>query len=91
MFSNFIREFKEFAVKGNVVDLAVGIIIGGAFGKIPKAGDFVRPKTMAPSGRAKKAIALPMPVARPAPSVSSSGMRILCSILICGLSLTSQI
>jgi len=27
-------EFKEFAVKGNVVDLAVGIIIGGAFGKI---------------------------------------------------------
>lgn len=27
-------EFKEFAVKGNVVDMAVGIIIGGAFGKI---------------------------------------------------------
>lgn len=30
----FISEFKEFAVKGNVVDLAVGVIIGGAFGKI---------------------------------------------------------
>lgn len=30
----FIQEFKEFATKGNVVDLAVGIIIGGAFGKI---------------------------------------------------------
>ena len=30
----FIQEFKEFAVKGNVVDLAVGVIIGGAFGKI---------------------------------------------------------
>ncbi|MDR0269225.1 large conductance mechanosensitive channel protein MscL [Paenibacillus sp.] len=30
----FIREFKEFAVRGNVVDLAVGVIIGGAFGKI---------------------------------------------------------
>lgn len=30
----FIKEFKEFAVKGNVVDLAVGVIIGGAFGKI---------------------------------------------------------
>jgi large conductance mechanosensitive channel len=30
----FINEFKEFAVKGNVIDLAVGIIIGGAFGKI---------------------------------------------------------
>lgn len=28
------REFKEFAVKGNVVDMAVGVIIGGAFGKI---------------------------------------------------------
>lgn len=31
---SFISEFKEFAVKGNVVDLAVGVIIGGAFGKI---------------------------------------------------------
>lgn len=31
---SFIKEFKEFAVKGNVVDLAVGVIIGGAFGKI---------------------------------------------------------
>ena len=29
-----IQEFKEFAIKGNVVDMAVGIIIGGAFGKI---------------------------------------------------------
>lgn len=29
-----ISEFKEFAVRGNVVDLAIGIIIGGAFGKI---------------------------------------------------------
>ena len=30
----FVKEFKEFAVKGNVMDLAVGVIIGGAFGKI---------------------------------------------------------
>lgn len=30
----FISEFKEFAMKGNVVDMAVGVIIGGAFGKI---------------------------------------------------------
>ena len=30
----FINEFKEFAVKGNAVDMAVGVIIGGAFGKI---------------------------------------------------------
>lgn len=29
-----LKEFKEFAVKGNVVDMAVGIVIGGAFGKI---------------------------------------------------------
>jgi large conductance mechanosensitive channel len=29
-----MQEFKEFAVKGNVVDMAVGVIIGGAFGKI---------------------------------------------------------
>ena len=29
-----IKEFKEFAVRGNVVDMAVGVIIGGAFGKI---------------------------------------------------------
>ena len=31
---SFAKEFREFAVKGNVVDLAVGVIIGGAFGKI---------------------------------------------------------
>ncbi|MGQ3051704.1 MAG: large conductance mechanosensitive channel protein MscL [Roseateles sp.] len=31
---SFMSEFKEFAVKGNVIDLAVGVIIGGAFGKI---------------------------------------------------------
>ena len=31
---SFVKEFREFAVKGNVVDLAVGVIIGAAFGKI---------------------------------------------------------
>ncbi len=30
----FINDFKEFAMKGNIVDMAVGVIIGGAFGKI---------------------------------------------------------
>lgn len=30
----FVKEFKEFAIKGNVMDLAVGVIIGAAFGKI---------------------------------------------------------
>jgi large conductance mechanosensitive channel len=31
---SFIKEFKEFAMRGNVVDLAVGVVIGAAFGKI---------------------------------------------------------
>ncbi len=31
---SILKEFKEFAVKGNVIDMAVGVIIGGAFGKI---------------------------------------------------------
>ncbi|MGH9321397.1 MAG: large conductance mechanosensitive channel protein MscL [Vicinamibacteria bacterium] len=34
MIGNWMREFREFAMKGNVVDMAVGIIIGAAFGKI---------------------------------------------------------
>ncbi len=32
--SKFLNEFKEFAMRGNVLDMAVGVIIGGAFGKI---------------------------------------------------------
>ena len=32
--SKFIQEFKDFAIKGNALDMAVGVIIGGAFGKI---------------------------------------------------------
>lgn len=31
---SFIQDFKAFALKGNVIDMAVGVIIGGAFGKI---------------------------------------------------------
>lgn len=31
---SIMKEFREFAVKGNMIDLAVGVIIGGAFGKI---------------------------------------------------------
>ncbi len=31
---SIVQEFREFAVKGNMIDLAVGVIIGGAFGKI---------------------------------------------------------
>lgn len=42
------KEFKEFAMKGNVVDLAIGIIIGGAFGKI--VSSFVSDILMPPIG-----------------------------------------
>lgn len=42
---SFASEFKEFALKGNVMDLAVGVIIGGAFGKIVDSlvGDVIMP------------------------------------------------
>jgi large conductance mechanosensitive channel len=43
-----IKEFKEFAMRGNVVDMAVGIIIGGAFGKI--VSSFVTDVIMPPIG-----------------------------------------
>lgn len=45
---SFIKEFKTFAMKGNVVDMAVGIIIGGAFGKI--VASFVNDILMPPLG-----------------------------------------
>lgn len=44
----FIQEFKDFAMKGNVMDMAVGIIIGGAFGKI--VSSFVNDIIMPPIG-----------------------------------------
>ena len=49
---SFVQEFKEFAVKGNVVDLAVGVIIGGAFGKIVDSlvGDVIMPVISAITG-----------------------------------------
>jgi len=42
---SFASEFKEFAMKGNVIDLAVGVVIGGAFGKIVSSlvGDVIMP------------------------------------------------
>jgi large conductance mechanosensitive channel len=43
-----LQEFKEFAVKGNVMDMAVGVIIGGAFGKI--VSSFVADVVMPPIG-----------------------------------------
>ena len=43
--SSFLQDFKEFAMKGNVVDMAVGVVIGGAFGKIVTSivGDIIMP------------------------------------------------
>lgn len=50
--AKFIDEFKEFAFKGNVVDMAVGVIIGGAFGKIVSSvvADLIMPLIAAIGG-----------------------------------------
>ncbi len=45
---SIIKEFKQFAMRGNVLDMAVGIIIGGAFGKI--VSSFVADVIMPPIG-----------------------------------------
>ena len=46
-----IKEFKEFALKGNVIDLAVGVVIGGAFGDIIKSmvNDIITPAILTPA------------------------------------------
>jgi len=50
-----LSEFKAFAMRGNVVDMAVGVIVGGAFGKIVSSlvGDVVMPPSLGyePRGR----------------------------------------
>lgn len=42
---NFFKEFKEFAMRGNVLDMAIGVVIGGAFGKITSSivNDIIMP------------------------------------------------
>ncbi|SDF89956.1 large conductance mechanosensitive channel [Pedobacter terrae] len=49
----FVKEFKEFAIKGNAFDLAVGVIIGGAFGKIVTSiiEDLIMPMVAAMVGK----------------------------------------
>ena len=49
----FLNEFKEFAMKGNVVDMAVGVIIGAAFGKIVTSlvNDIIMPAVGMPHRR----------------------------------------
>lgn len=51
---SFIKEFKEFAIKGNVVDLAVAVVIGGAFGKIVGSlvDDIITPAILTPALKA---------------------------------------
>lgn len=48
----FFQEFKEFAVKGNVMDMAIGVVIGGAFGKIVTSlvSDIIMPVISAITG-----------------------------------------
>lgn len=50
----FIKEFKEFAMKGNVIDLAVGVVIGGAFNSIIKSlvDDIITPAILTPALKA---------------------------------------
>lgn len=50
----FFKEFKEFAVKGNVIDLAVGVVIGGAFQGIVKSmvDDIITPAILTPALKA---------------------------------------
>lgn len=47
----FFTEFKEFAIKGNVIDLAVGVVIGGAFGQIVTSlvSDIITPAILTPA------------------------------------------
>ena len=61
-----MREFREFAVKGNIVDLAVAVIIGGAFGKIVSSlvEDIVMPAVGALGGVDFKSLALQVGQAR---------------------------
>lgn len=52
----FISEFKQFAMRGNVVDLAVGVVIGSAFGKIVSSlvDDIITPAILTPALNAAK-------------------------------------
>lgn len=47
----FVKEFRDFAVRGNVIDLAIGVVIGGAFGKIVTSliEDVITPLVLKPA------------------------------------------
>ena len=64
----FLQEFKAFAMRGNVMDMAVGVVIGGAFGKIVSSlvADIVMPALSLLTGRISLAtLALTVPTAVP--------------------------
>jgi large conductance mechanosensitive channel len=52
----FVKEFKEFAIKGNVLDLAIAVVIGGAFSKIVSSlvEDIITPAVLTPALKAAK-------------------------------------
>ena len=56
MFKKFMTEFKEFALKGNVMDMAIGVIVGAAFGNIVSAltDNFINPLIAVITGGAEK-------------------------------------
>ena len=63
---SFFKEFKDFAVRGNVLDMAIGVIIGGAFGKIVTSmvNDIIMPLLGTITGKINiSALAVTVPVA----------------------------
>lgn len=75
----FFKEFKEFAVRGNVMDMAVGVIIGGAFGKIVTSlvNDIIMPLIGLVTGRiniSKLAVEIPSGKVDGAPVIIKYGV-----------------
>lgn len=76
---SFFKEFKEFAMRGNVVDLAVGVIIGGAFGKIVSSvvNDIIMPLIGIVVGNidiSSLALTIPSNIANAEPVILKYGM-----------------
>lgn len=70
----FIEDFKKFAMKGNVIDMAVGVVIGGAFGKIVTSlvNDIITPLISMVTGRTNLAeLSIPYPVKREQKAMSA--------------------
>lgn len=76
---SFFKEFKEFAIRGNVIDLAVGVIIGGAFGKIVSSvvNDIIMPLIGIVIGNidiSSLALTIPSNIANAEPVILKYGM-----------------